>query len=93
MKDSSVATENQKVELPDTNYYEDSNDDGNGISEFSEIPTKRYPKRTKGAACRELLQQIKSLTYLVSDEEPLENPHKQFNIILDELNIDQQFVL
>ena len=47
---------------------------------------KRYPKRTKRAACRKLLQQIKSLTYLVSDEEPLQNLHKQLNIILDELN-------
>ena len=55
-------------------------------SEFSQIPTKRYPKRTKGTACRELLQYSKSLTYLVSDEEPLENLHNQLNIILDELN-------
>ena len=70
VKDSSVTTENQRVDSPDTNYYEDSNEDGYGISEFSQIPTKRCPKRTKGAACRELLQQIKSLTYLVSDEEP-----------------------
>ena len=29
---------------------------------------------------------MKPLTYLVSDEEPLENLHKQLNIILDELN-------
>ena len=56
------------------------------ISEFSQITMKTCPKLTKGAAFRELLQQIKSLTYLVSDEEPLENPHKQLNIILDELN-------
>ena len=87
VKDASVTTENQKIDLPDTNYSEDGNEDGNGISEFSQIPTKRYSKRTKGAACRELLQQIKSLAYLVSDEEPLENLHKQLNIILDELNI------
>ena len=87
MKDSSVTIENQKVESPDNNYYQDSSgDDGNGISEFSQIPTKRYPKRTKGTASRELLQQIKSLMYLVSDKEPLENLHKQLNIILDELN-------
>ena len=85
--DSSVTIENQKVESPDTNYYEDSNgDDGNGISEFSQILTKTYPKRTRGTSCREQLQQIKSLMYLVSDKEPLENLHKQLNIILDELN-------
>ena len=56
-KDSSVTTENQKVDLPNTNYYEDSHENGNRISEFSQIPTKRYPKQTKEAACRELLQQ------------------------------------
>ena len=72
--------------MPYTNYYEDSNEDSNGIYEFSQIPTKRYVKRTKGAACRKLLQQIKSLAYFASDEEPLENLHKQLNIILYELN-------
>ena len=56
VKDASVTTENHKIDLPDTNYSEDGNEDGNGISEFSQIPTKRYPKRTKGAACRKLLQ-------------------------------------
>ena len=86
VKYSSVTTENQKVDSPDANYYKDSNEDGNGISEFSQISTKSYPKRKKGAANCELLQQIKSLTYLVSDENPLENLHKQLNIILDELN-------
>ena len=86
VKDSSVTTENQKVDSLVTNYYEDSNADGGGISKFSQIHTKRYPKWTKGATCRELLQQIKSLTYLVGDEEPLKNLHKQLNIILDELN-------
>ena len=86
VRDSSVTPENQKIDSPDTNYYEDSNEDGNRISEFSQIPTKSYPKRTKGAACCELLQPIKSLTYLVSDEGPLENLYKQLNIILDDLN-------
>ena len=76
MKDASVSTENQKINLPGINYSKDGNGDGNGISELSQVSTKRYPKRTKGAACCELLQQIKSLTYLVSDEEPLENPQK-----------------
>ena len=65
VKDSSVATENQKVDSSVANYYEDSNEDGDRISKFSQIYTKRYPKRTKGATCRELLQQIKSLTYLM----------------------------
>ena len=86
VKDSNVTTENQKVDLPDINYCKDSNEDGNGISEFSQIPTKSYPKRTKGAASRELSQQIKSLMYLVSDKEHLENLHKQLNIIFHELN-------
>ena len=56
VKDSSLATENQKIDSPDTNYYEDSNEDGDRISQFSQILTQRYPKRTKGATCRELLQ-------------------------------------
>ena len=86
VKDSSVTIENQRVDSANTNYYEDGNEDGDRISKFSQIPTKRYPKRTKGATCRELLQQIKPLTYLVGDEEPLENFHKQLNIILIELN-------
>ena len=71
--------------MTDTNYYKDCNKDNNGVSGSSQIPTKRYPKKTKGTACCELLQQIKSLTYLVSDEEPLQNIHKPINIILDEL--------
>ena len=85
VKGSNVTTEKQKGDLPDTNYYGDSNEDVNGVSEFSQIPARRDPKRTKGAACRKLLEQIKSLTYLVSDEETSENLQKQLNIILDEL--------
>ena len=47
MKDSSVTTENQKVDSPDPNYYEDIKGDGNGISEFSRIPTKNILNRQK----------------------------------------------
>lgn len=86
VKDSSVNMEKQKGELTDTNYYEDSNEDFNGVSEFSQIPTKRDPKQTKGAACCRLLQQTKSLIYLVTDEEASKNLQKQLNIIFDELD-------
>ena len=39
---------------------------------ISELPMKKYPKRTKASSCRELLSQIKSLTYLVNDLEVLD---------------------
>ena len=86
LKDSSVNIERQKGELTDTNYYEHSNEDVNGVSEFSQIPTKRDSKQTKRAACCRLLQQIKSLMYIVTDEETSENLQKQLDIIFDELD-------
>ena len=86
VKDSSVNIERQKGELTDTNYYEHSNEDVNGVSEFSQIPTKRDSKQTKRAACCRLLQQIKSLMYIVTDEETSENLQKQLGIIFDELD-------
>ena len=34
---------------------------------IKEIPRKQYSKRTKASNCREILNQIKLLTYLVND--------------------------
>ena len=38
-----------------------------------EIPVKRYPTKTRASSCRELLQEIKSLTFVAYDEEALES--------------------
>ena len=38
---------------------------------IKEIPRKQYSKRTKASNCREILNQIKSLTYLVNDVDTL----------------------
>ena len=39
---------------------------------LKEIPKKCYPKRSKAATCRELLNQIKSLTFVVYDNDALD---------------------
>ena len=38
----------------------------------TKLPIRKYPKKTKGSACRELLQELKSLTFLTYDVEALE---------------------
>ncbi|XP_065658459.1 uncharacterized protein LOC136082971 [Hydra vulgaris] len=38
-------------------------------SQLSNIPIKSYPKQGKASICRELLNQIKSLTYLIESQE------------------------
>ena len=47
-------------------------DDKNSDVRLEEIPKKVYPKRSKASTCRDLLQQLKSMTYLVYDLEALE---------------------
>ena len=39
---------------------------------FHEIPQKIYAKRSKASACREILHQIRSMTFLVSDMDALD---------------------
>ena len=46
---------------------------------LKEIPKKCYSKRSKAAACRELLNQIKSLTFAVYDNDALDQLYESFS--------------
>ena len=50
---------------------------------IKEIPRKQYSKRTKTSNCREILNQIKSLTYLVNDVDTLDAMEDQLYIFVE----------
>ena len=50
---------------------------------IKEIPRKQYSKRTKASNCREILNQIKSLTYLVNDVDTLDALEDQLKVSLE----------
>ena len=50
---------------------------------IKEIPRKQYSKRTKTSNCREILNQIKSLTYLVNDVDTLDAMEDQLYISVE----------
>ena len=50
------------------------------------IPKKMYPKRSKASSCREVLGQIRSLTYLVYDSEALEDLEEKLLDLLSEFS-------
>ena len=62
-----------------------SNDGVDTNDTLFEIPKKIYPKRSKACACREILSQIKSLTYLVYDSEALEELEEKLLDVLKTL--------
>ena len=48
-----------------------------------EIPEKVYPKKCRASACRETLNKIKSLTFVVYDSETLEKLEEQLLDIVE----------
>ena len=50
---------------------------------IKEIPRKQYSKRTKASNCREILNQIKSLTYLINDVDTQDALEDQFKVSLE----------
>ena len=50
---------------------------------FLETPKKIYPKKSRASACREILNKIKSLTFVVYDGEALEKLEEQLLDIID----------
>ena len=50
---------------------------------IKEIPRKQYSKRTKTSSCREILNQIKSLTYLANDVDTLDALEDQLKVFLE----------
>ena len=48
-----------------------------------EIPKKVYPKKSRASACREILNKIKSLTFVVYDGEALEKLEEQLLDIVE----------
>ena len=80
-----IPEENTKV-----NHHSNDQDDfgqnlENNVQEYCEIPKKSYPSRSMGSYCREKLQEIKSLTYLVTDEEAFDRLKTQLNVALEDL--------
>ena len=54
---------------------------------IKELPQKKNAKRSTATACRELLNEIKSLTYLITDEEVLDQLKKDLSISLKKLEV------
>ena len=50
---------------------------------IKEIPRKQYSKRTKASNCREILNQIKSLKYLVNDVDTLDAIENQLYVSVE----------
>ena len=53
---------------------------------LKEIPKRCYPKRSKAAACRELLNQIKSLTFVVYDNDALDQLYESLSADLKDFS-------
>ena len=54
-------------------HTQTNSEETSGPFHLPEIPLKKFPKKNKASACRELLQEIKSLTFITSDLESLES--------------------
>ena len=50
---------------------------------IKEVPRKQYSKRKKASSCRKILNQIKSLTYLVNDVDTLNTLEDQLKVFLE----------
>ena len=50
---------------------------------IKEISRKQYSKRTKASSCREILNQMKSLTYLINDVDTLDAVEDQLKVSLE----------
>lgn len=57
----------------DTQHELNQNEGGNEI--VHELPKKVFPRRSKASSCREVMGEIKALTYLVHEEKVLERLH------------------
>ena len=64
---------------------------------FTEIPKQKFPKRTKAVSCRELMQEIKSLTFITDDEEALDTLEEGLldlrDLLLSSCPVDEGFVI
>ena len=61
--------------------------DGNSesVTSFLKLPINKYKARSKAAACRDLLNRIRSLTFLVYDEDVLDSVHSELIRLLNKL--------
>ena len=62
---------------------EDISVEGNVV--FKDVPRRVHVTRSKAASCRELLSEIKSLSYIIYDEDVLETLHSELLSALNEL--------
>ena len=54
-------------------------------AKFQEIPKKVYPKKSKASSCREILNKLRSLTFVVYDNGALDSLEEQLSEILQDL--------
>ena len=71
----------------DAEINEESKEEGlEGNILLKEIPKKCYPKRSKTTACRELLNQIKNLTFVVYDNDALDQLYESLSADLKDFS-------
>ena len=61
------------------------NGNSESVTSFLKLPINKYKARSKAAACRDLLNQIRSLTFLVYDEDVLDSVHSELIRLLNKL--------
>ena len=57
------------------------------LAYFNALPKKQYARRSKASVCRELLNQINSLTFLVLEEETLDKLEEDLKDITEDLKL------
>ena len=65
----------------------DENQSVNQVSHFFDLPEAKSTFRSKAASCRELLKEIKSLTYTTSDEEAMSDLYDTLNEAYSKLKL------
>ena len=64
---------------------EDLQNEPSEAASFGDLPSKIYPTRSKASSCTETFQQIKSLTYMIPDNDALDTLEEDLVVILKEL--------
>ena len=80
--DSNILKENEN-EIPAENMHNGHSDTTN--TQFEELKKKVYMKRSKAFSWRELLNQIKNISYIVYDNEALDHLHNELSKLLETL--------
>ena len=84
--DRSVLFNSSEMDEDEPNTFDESQS-SNQISHFFDLPEAKSTFRSKAASCRELLKEIKSLTYTTYDEEAMSDLYDTLNEAYSKLKL------